>query len=134
MPDLRKLAIGVGQRLYEAVHPRIGRVEAGGISGEAKSGDYTYAIDAVAEEMLERVVDEAGSAAEVRLALYSEDRGLVPVHSEPEFVLVIDPIDGTRPAICGLESCCASVAVARLNSGHATLGDVEAAALVELKS
>src|SRR6266540_944176 len=33
-----------------------------------------------------------------------------------ERVLVVDPIDGTRPAMAGLEAACVSVAVARLRA------------------
>jgi myo-inositol-1(or 4)-monophosphatase len=47
---------------------------------------------------------------------------------------VIDPIDGTRPAMAGLECCCVSVAVAPLGDGAPTMGDVSAACVVELKT
>ena len=58
------------------------------------------------------------------VAFYSEDRGMVsPDGRDPEWVLVVDPIDGTRPAVAGLESCCVSVAAARLD-GDPTMGDV----------
>ena len=44
--------------------------------------------------------------------------GLVsPAGDRAEWVLVVDPIDGTRPALAGLESCCVSVAAAPLDVG-----------------
>jgi myo-inositol-1(or 4)-monophosphatase len=49
-------------------------------------------------------------------------------------VLLVDPIDGTRPAIAGFESCCVSVAAAVMSDGRATIGDVEAGCVVEIKS
>jgi myo-inositol-1(or 4)-monophosphatase len=134
MFEPRRLTVDLGLRLFEAVNPRLGSAGSGDVSGEARSGDYTYALDEVAEQMLESAVAEVGEAAGVRLAFYSEDRGLVAVHSDPQYVLVIDPIDGTRPAICGLESCCVSVAVAPLDSDVVRLGDVAGASLVEIKS
>jgi myo-inositol-1(or 4)-monophosphatase len=67
------------------------------------------------------------------VAFYSEDRGMVTPAGEPEWVLVVDPIDGTRPALAGLESCCVSVAAARLD-GEPTIGDVEVGSIVEIKS
>ena len=38
------------------------------------------------------------------IAFYSEDRGLVAPAGEPEWVLVVDPIDGTRPAMASVRS------------------------------
>lgn len=69
------------------------------------------------------------------IAFYSEDRGLVVPQRdrEPSSVLVVDPIDGTRPALAGLESCCVSVALAALRP-EVTMGDVEAACVVEIPS
>ena len=41
-------------------------------------------------------------------------------------VLVVDPIDGTRPAMAGLESACVAVALAPLGDGEPTMADVRA--------
>ena len=46
-------------------------------------------------------------------------------------VLVVDPIDGTRPALAGLESCCVSVAAAPLRDG-VTMGEVTVGCVVEI--
>ncbi|MGI8906722.1 MAG: inositol monophosphatase family protein [Candidatus Sumerlaeaceae bacterium] len=126
--------IDLSLKLAETIRPGIGTMASSSIVGEANSGDYTFAIDAVAEAALGRFVDEVAKSAGLRLAYYSEDRGLVEVHSNPEYVFVVDPIDGTRPAICGLESCCVSAALAPLNGNSACLSDVVAACLVEIKS
>src|SRR5262249_54273601 len=69
----------------------------------------------------ERVVEDTLSAAG-NIGFYSEDRGLV-TYGRPHAFLVIDPVDGTRPAVAGLESCCVSVAVVP-PSEDARLGDV----------
>jgi myo-inositol-1(or 4)-monophosphatase len=55
-----------------------------------------------------------------------------PGGNRAEWVLVVDPIDGTRPALAGLESSCVSVAAARLD-GEPTMGDVEVGCIVEIK-
>ena len=69
------------------------------------------------------------------LAFYSEDRGLVePPGGRAEAVLVVDPIDGTRPAMAGLESCCVAVAAAPLHDGAPSMGDVTVACVAEIKS
>ena len=49
-------------------------------------------------------------------------------------VLVVDPIDGTRPAMAGLESACVAVALAPLGDGEPTMADVEIGCVVEIKS
>ena len=69
------------------------------------------------------------------VAFYSEDRGLVAPSEGASWVLVVDPIDGTRPAMAGLESACVSVAAARLDSDRdARMGDVVTGCVLEIKS
>ena len=90
----------------------------------------TFAIDTKAEQTLESFL--ADRAPEV--AFYSEDRGLVaPAGVGATTVLVVDPIDGTRPAMAGLESCCVSVAAAPLRDG-VRMGDVTVGCIVEIPS
>ena len=48
-------------------------------------------------------------------------------------MLVVDPIDGTRPAMAGLESACVAVALAPLD-GDPKMRDVEVACVLEIKS
>ena len=94
-------------------------------------GDVTFAIDEAAEAWMEEFLAERAPA----VAFYSEDRGLVtPAAGDPETVLVIDPIDGTRPAMAGLEACCVSVAAAPLGDGSPTMADVYAACVAEIKT
>ena len=108
---------------------------------DAAGGDVTFAIDEAAEQMLERFLAERAPD----VAFYSEDRGLVLPRGDakrsprrasgatPRAVLVVDPIDGTRPALAGLESCCVSVAAAPLD-GEPTMGDVSVGCVVEIPS
>jgi myo-inositol-1(or 4)-monophosphatase len=53
--------------------------------------------------------------------------------ARPSQVLVVDPIDGTRPAMAGLESCCVSIAAAPLRDG-VTMGEVTHGCVVEIPS
>ncbi len=96
---------------------------------EAAGGDVTFAIDADAEAFLEEFL--AQRAPDV--AFYSEDRGLVEPAGPARAVLVVDPIDGTRPALAGLESCCVSVAAAALDHDP-TMADVSVGCIVEIPS
>ena len=75
----------------------------------AAGGDVTFAIDAAAEQMLERSWSSARPTwpSTPRTAAWWSPSG-----GPARAVLVVDPIDGTRPALAGLESCCVSVAAA----------------------
>jgi myo-inositol-1(or 4)-monophosphatase len=112
------------------VVPELGSHAGRESDGAGAGGDVTFAVDEVAERALEGFLAERAPG----VAFYSEDRGLVAPDGARE-VLVVDPIDGTRPAMAGLESACVAVAAAPLGSdGEPTMGDLRAGAVVEIKS
>ena len=124
---LAELARGLREHVRPLLGAHAGRehVQAGA------GGDVTFAIDEEAETWLERFLADRAPD----LAFYSEDRGLVtPSTGDPRAVLVVDPIDGTRPAMAGLECCCVSIAAAPLGNGEPTMGDVDAACIAEIKT
>jgi myo-inositol-1(or 4)-monophosphatase len=126
----RELVIALAAALREEVLPHLGAHAGRDHSGEAESGDVTFRIDEHAEERMEAFLAER--APEV--SFYSEDRGLVsPAGDRAEWVLIVDPIDGTRPALAGFESCCVSVAAAPLDT-EPTMGDVKFGCVMEVKS
>ncbi len=129
MLDLvRDLALALREQVLPSLGSHAARAheEDAGAAG----GDVTFAIDEAAEQMLERFLAERAPD----VAFYSEDRGLVePSGAQPRAVLVVDPIDGTRPALAGLESCCVSVAAAPLED-EPTMGDVSVGCVVEIPS
>lgn len=127
MSDAEDLALQVAAAVADAVRPHLGRAAARARVSVAPGGDATLAIDEVAEEVVERVLRDAGD-----VGFYSEDRGLV-VFGRPRWFLVIDPVDGTRPAAAGLESCAVSIGVVPPRE-DATLGDVEFGVVHELKT
>jgi myo-inositol-1(or 4)-monophosphatase len=122
-----ELAVVVAARIREAVAPFLGTAAARVKVGDAPGGDATLAIDEVAENVVEEVLSAAGD-----IAFYSEDRGLQS-YGSPRAILVIDPVDGTRPAAAGLESCCVSIGVVPPDE-RATLGDVSFGVVHELKT
>jgi myo-inositol-1(or 4)-monophosphatase len=129
MRDLvRELSLALREKVLPMLGSHAGRAHAGELSA---GGDVTFRIDEEAEALLETWLAER--APEV--AFYSEDRGLVlPAGgAEAAQVLVVDPIDGTRPAMAGLESCCVSVAAAPLRDG-VTMGEVSVACVLEIPS
>jgi myo-inositol-1(or 4)-monophosphatase len=120
--DVLEVALAVRERVLPLLGSHAGR----SVDGAGAGGDVTFAIDSLAEEALAELVPP-------RTAFYSEDRGLVAAPDAID-VLVVDPIDGTRPAMAGLESACVAVALAPLGDGEPTMADIERACVVELKS
>ena len=105
--QIRQLVTDLASTLREEVLPHLGTHAGRAHSGSAEGGDVTFQIDEHAEKRMEAFLAER--APEV--SFYSEDRGLVsPAGDRAEWVLFVDPIDGTRPALGGLESSCVSVA------------------------
>ncbi len=123
------LVFELAQRLRDRVLPELGSARGRRFEGGGAGGDVTFAVDELAEQTLESFLAER----EPRIAFYSEDRGLVS-NPDATHVLVVDPIDGTRPAIAGLESACVAVALAPLGDGDPTMGDLTLGCVIEIKS
>jgi myo-inositol-1(or 4)-monophosphatase len=132
------LALELAEALRAEVAPELGGHAGRAHAGAAIGGDITFGIDERAEAFLERFLSERAPD----VAFYSEDRGLVSPTEGAEWILVVDPIDGTRPAMGGFEAACVSVAVAPLGptEGGAppdpgpTMGDVQTGCVIEIKS
>ncbi|MBM3661118.1 MAG: hypothetical protein FJW95_16670 [Actinobacteria bacterium] len=122
-----RIARHVAAAVADAVGPHLGRASARARVAVAPGGDATLAIDEVAEEVVEHELRAVGD-----VGFYSEDRGLV-VFGTPRWFLVVDPVDGTRPAAAGLESCAVSIGVTPPRE-DATLGDVIFGVVHELKT
>ena len=91
--------------------------------GIGASGDKTYPIDKVAEDIILSGLDESGEA----LTIVSEEAGIRDIRGGGKKVL-IDPIDGSRNAVSGIPFFCTSIAVADGNM----VGDIETAYVVNL--
>jgi myo-inositol-1(or 4)-monophosphatase len=120
----------LAQHVRAAVIPHLGTWRARKVTGVASSGDATFDIDDIAEAAVEAFLREH----QVNVAYYSEDRGLIRLYAdrEPEGILIIDPIDGTRGAIAGFEACVVSVAWTDFLP-EPMLGDVRYAGITEIK-
>jgi myo-inositol-1(or 4)-monophosphatase len=124
-----QLVLELALHLRECVLPQLGSHAGRASAGAGAGGDLTFAIDVAAEEAMASFL----AARAPRVAFYSEDRGLV-AGSDATEVLVVDPIDGTRPAMAGLESACVAVALAPLGDGDPVMGDISHGCVVEIKS
>jgi len=110
MINLLEVVIDLAETIRQVVRPELGRLSSRAIRGVGISGDASFSIDILAEKALLNYLEDR----HLPLAYYSEDRGLVKRVAQPEGVLIVDPIDGTRPAAAGFESACVSVALSRV--------------------
>jgi myo-inositol-1(or 4)-monophosphatase len=127
MTEPDELALALAAAVQVAVAPLLGQARARARVSRAPGGDATLAIDEVAEAVVRDLLSAEGD-----IGFYSEDQGLV-TYGDPRAFLIIDPIDGTRPAAAGLESCCVSIAIVP-PSEDARLGDVSFGVVHELKT
>lgn len=129
VPDFKmiSLAIDLCQAIQKAVKPHLGKFSSRRITGQAVGGDTTFKIDDIAEDIVAEYL-----AAEGDIAYYSEDKGLIS-WGRPRAIFIIDPVDGTRPAAAGLESCCVSIAVAKVKE-EPLMKDVYFGAVQEIKN
>ena len=128
MTSLTDNLINLCGRLREAVLPALGTYAARGHAGVAVGGDVTFSIDEQAEALLAEHMREHLPT----WAFYSEDGGLQGAE-DPELILIVDPIDGTRPAAAGFEMACVSIAAVPAGP-EPVMGDVSAGVIQEIKS
>lgn len=124
----QQIAISVASSIRSAIVGILDDPMSGAAAGVASSGDTTFSMDIVAEKALE----EAIKSLPCPVVSYSEDAGLAPSGSNPMWLLIVDPIDGTRPAAVGLNACAVSVAVAKITESP-KISDVVAGAVYELR-
>lgn len=102
----QEIILALTKHIRDTVRPHLGALQSRKVSGTAASGDATFAIDDIAEDAVVAFIEHH----KLSVALYSEDKRLREFGASPEAVLVIDPIDGTRPAVAGFEAGVVSVA------------------------
>jgi len=125
--DIERAVVDLANSIKTAIVPHLGAQSAKRLTGKTASGDESFAIDDVAEQ----VIGDFVRGHELPLAYYTEGCGLVS-HPRAEHVLVIDPIDGSRPAMHGFEPCVISIAVGP-NSPDARMADVSFGCILEIK-
>ncbi len=121
--------IRIAQKIRDAVLPFFGSRAGKEIAGIAASGDTTFRMDEIAEEVLRKELENLA----IPVAYYSEDRGFVKLAPDPEYLLIVDPVDGTRPATSGFEMAVVSIAIAKFRETP-LFRDLLAGIVVEIKS
>lgn len=124
----RDFLIELASAVRTAVLPYVHAAKGRDIVGSAASGDATFELDAVAEKALLSFLKDAKRP----VAYYSEDSGYTTFSAgQPQNLLVIDPIDGSRSAKSGFESCVVSVATTRVIE-RPRMADIENACVMEI--
>lgn len=126
---VKDFIIKLSEHVIQIVNDNFDFVAAKKRTGISHGGDTQFSIDEVAEEAVYEYLKTKGS----EYAYYSEDRRLITFQENPRYVLIIDPIDGTRGAAANLECCCFSIAVAPFFP-EVTIQEVEFGLLYEFKS
>jgi myo-inositol-1(or 4)-monophosphatase len=88
-------------------------------------GDSTYRIDDIAEKAaLQTLGDES-------VAVLSEEAGLVFLDDDPDYICVLDPLDGSKNAVSGIPFYCTSIALAPM-SENPSLQDINIGVVMNL--
>jgi len=124
----RQFLFGLSEAIRTAVLPLVQQVKGREVVDTATSGDATFEIDKVAEKALLNYL----KAERAPVAYYSEDCGYSTFSNDPpQFLLVVDPIDGTRAAKNGFEGCVVAVASTSVIE-RPTMADVDSACVMEI--
>lgn len=123
---IQDFLVSLTRTIQQEVKPHLGTAYAKQAFGTAVGGDTTFAIDEKAEEILHEELQAFGD-----ISYYSEDKGLISF-GQPGYILIVDPIDGTRPAAVGLETATVAIAVSEVVE-KPTFGNVIYGIMRELK-
>lgn len=118
----------LSQTIRNAVEPAIRASKGRDIAGLSASGDVSFDLDKIAEKALFSFL----KSGKMPVAYYSEDTGYTTFsNSQPQHLLIVDPIDGTRAAKVGFEACVVSVGSTRVIE-RPVMADIESACLMEI--
>lgn len=109
-PEIQ-FAITLSRKIVRNVRPALG-IKEQDVPISQISRDFNYALDVKAED----VVRETFAASWRKGLMYgyvTEDKGFVSPPQDPEFIFLIDPVDGSRPAMIGAEMATVTMAVVR---------------------
>ncbi|MFP4171275.1 MAG: inositol monophosphatase family protein [Candidatus Hydrogenedentota bacterium] len=127
-PLPREFLMDVAAHVRDAVRPAVRDARGREIVGSASSGDATFKLDQIAEKALLSYLRRCDQP----VAYYSEDAGYTTFSSgPPQYLLVVDPVDGSRAAKSGFESCVVCVAATRVIE-RPQLSDVDNACVMEI--
>ncbi len=124
--------IDLARKIARAVRPVYG-IKQNDVPINQISHDFNYVLDIRAEE----VVRKSFEAAWRKGLLYgyvTEDQGLVlPSGGNVNWMFLIDPVDGSRPANIGAEQACVNIGISRGEVKEPTFADIEMGVALAIK-
>ncbi|HPO15090.1 MAG TPA: inositol monophosphatase family protein [Candidatus Hydrogenedentes bacterium] len=127
-PLPREFLFQLAAAIKDSVAPMVRALRGREIVSSAPTGDATFELDKTAEKALLNFL----KGARAPVAYYSEDAGYSTFSNiQPKNLLIVDPIDGTRAAKCGFESCVVSIASTRVIE-RPTIADIDNACVAEI--
>ena len=124
----REFMFELAQFIKEAVAPAAKSMRATEIVGNAVSGDATFELDRLAEKALLNFLRNARAP----IAYYSEESGYSTFSNvQPKYLLIVDPIDGTRAAKSAFEGCVVSIGSTQVIE-RPKMSDLETACCMEI--
>lgn len=129
MTDMQQLLVNTAITIRDAVIAETDRARRRAVEHDAPGGDAQFGIDEIAEDAAWNYLVRQ----EPPVAVYTEDHPIRTTGRAAQDVLVIDPIDGTRPTVAGLESSMISIASAPYTD-DVRLGEVHSALLMEIRT
>ena len=106
MVDWEHLFNEIAKEVYQSVKPILHSQKAKEIVGRGAGGDLTRYIDALAEDVVIKILEENN----VSCILVSEECGTKTIGKEPKAYVILDSIDGTVNALRGIPFFCTSIA------------------------
>lgn len=96
----------IGKRLFREISQRKPHLSIKSL-GRGASGDITFSIDKLAEDIILQSIEKAG----LKLNIITEESGFRPVRGQKRSIIV-DPIDGSKNAVSGIPFFSTSIAIA----------------------
>lgn len=126
---MKEYIFSLADTMFKRINENLGTFSNRRVTRYSEGGDAQFGIDDIAENAVKEFIEQHDQD----IALFTEDGGLHIYGENPEYMLIIDPIDGTRPAAANLEMSCISIALSPFKK-DARIKDVEFALLKELKT
>jgi myo-inositol-1(or 4)-monophosphatase len=126
---MKELLLDISAAIHDAIRKIPGHFVSRYANRRSHGGDAQFGIDELAEQAVSAFLERC----DIPIALHSEDQEFRIFGGEPEYLLVVDPIDGTRPAAAGLETATISIAAAPFTpNAKPRIRDVEYGLLREI--
>ncbi len=113
-----RISYEIMEEVNEVISPLVGQKKAGETIKMGADGTPTKLIDLAAEEKVIEVLENTGKP----LTLVSEEIGELKLGDSPsEFVLVVDPLDGTSNAVKNIPAYGISLAIGDISNSESSM-------------